>query len=86
MQKIINSAGNSIIGKLVKFEGDTFEASKDIPVARLSNEILQAFVRGDGEGGGYQPINLTTPTFSLPQMRYILFTRKPGHSQLEELK
>lgn len=55
MQKIINSAGNSIIGKLVKFEGDTFEASKDIPVAPLSNEILQAFVRGDGEGGGVVP-------------------------------
>lgn len=55
MQKIINSTGNSIIGKLVKFEGDTFEASKDIPVARLSNEILQAFVRGNGEGGGVVP-------------------------------
>ena len=52
LQKIINSAGNSIIGKLVKFEGDTFEASKDIPVARLSNEILQAFVRGGRRGGG----------------------------------
>ena len=58
MQKIINSAGNSIIGKLVKFEGDTFEASKDIPVARLSNEILQAFVQGDGEGG-------VVPTYKL---------------------
>lgn len=66
------------------FEGDTFEASKYI--AWRGNEILQAFVWGWRGGGGYQPTNLTTPTISLPRIRFMLFTWKPGHSQLEELK
>ena len=39
-----------------------------------------------GVEGGYQPTNLTTPTISLPRIRFMPFTRKPGHSQLEELK
>lgn len=69
LQKTINSTGKSTLQRaLVKFQGDTFEESKDILVARLSNKILQGRV--------YQP----------PRMRYILFTEKPGHSQLEELK
>ena len=39
-----------------------------------------------GVEGRYQPTNLTTPTISLPRIRFMPFTRKPGHSQLEELK
>ena len=47
LQKTINSTGKSTLQRaLVKLQGDTFEASKDIPVAWLSNKILR------GGGGG----------------------------------